>query len=215
MSTLQPHKVLRRALSAVILVPAILVLIWQGGAFFGALLGVIVGLALAELWKMAVQTQARMVLFTLMSLYMLAGVLFCYHLRVVYGMPLTVLFFFALWGSDIGAYFSGKFIGGAKLSPGLSPNKTWAGYIGALLAPALVLSLAALRFDPALIFGGVALGVAGQAGDLLISAIKRDAHVKDTGDLIPGHGGILDRIDSLIPAVFVYLALIKAGIVVW
>ncbi|MBG77824.1 MAG: phosphatidate cytidylyltransferase [Alphaproteobacteria bacterium] len=213
MGGIQTQKVLKRALSAVVMIPCVLLIIWQGGYLFAAFVGLLAGLALTEMWKMAVQVKHKWLLFAAMAVYMIGGAVFCYHLRDMYGFELTILFFVAMWCSDIGAYFSGKFIGGAKMSPGISPNKTWAGYAGALVFPSLVLSVGMLMVDPFIIAGGFALGIVGQAGDLLISLIKRDAHVKDTGDLIPGHGGVLDRIDSLIPAVIVYLALIKLGIV--
>ena len=213
MGGIQTKKVLKRALSASVMIPCVLLIIWQGGYLFAAFVGILAGLALTEMWKMAAQVRYQWLLFAAMTLYTIAGAVFCYHLRVVYGFELTILFFVAMWCSDIGAYFSGKFIGGAKMSPGISPNKTWAGYVGALIFPAVALSVGGWDFDLRIIAGGFALGIVGQAGDLLISLIKRDADVKDTGDLIPGHGGVLDRIDSLIPAVIVYLALIKLGIV--
>ena len=122
-----------------------------------------------------------------------------------------------VWGSDSGAYFVGKAIGGAKLAKSISPNKTWAGFIGALVMPALigVIGLFILRGLDGFIgeqafkiaFIGILIGVAGQTGDLLVSALKRKAGVKDTGQLIPGHGGLLDRVDSLMLAAPVYLLL--------
>ena len=136
----------------------------------------------------------------------------CYHMRESYGFYAALVFFLALWSSDIGAYFMGKLLKGPKMAVDISPNKTWAGYIGAVIAPALILSLFTLQLTPLTLLGGLALGITGQAGDLLESKLKRKCHVKDAGDMIPGHGGILDRIDSLIPAVPVYLALIKLGL---
>lgn len=221
MRALNSQKIVLRVLSATLLIPVVLLVVFQGGYVFGALLGVVGGLALSELWRMALLTKYKWAVFIVSAIYVMAGVVFCYHLREVHGIYLTLVFFGAIWASDIAAYFFGKCIGGAKMSPDISPNKTWAGYVGALLAPALVLGLGGIlrhqgyEIVPALLFGGVALGVVAQAGDLFMSSIKRFAHVKDSGDLIPGHGGVLDRIDSLVPAVVVYLALIKAGIVVW
>lgn len=213
MAGLKAHKVIKRAVSAAVLIAVVLLVLWQGHYYFGALLGVIAGIAMAELWTITNSVKYKLPVFIALSIYVLIGAFLCYHLRELYGIKATLLFFLAIWASDTGAYFFGKFIGGAKMSPDISPNKTWAGYFGALCAPAVVLSLIEMRLDPLLIFGGIALGVAGQAGDLLISLLKRDARVKDSGDLIPGHGGFLDRVDSLIPAVIVYLALIKLGLI--
>lgn len=201
----------RRLLSAIILIPAIVAIIALGTYPFGALLGVMGGLALREFWVLAKRSQVRWALIIAGGAYILFGAFLLYHLRETYSVWHSFLFFFLMWGSDSAAYFAGKMIGGAKMTPVLSPNKTWAGYGGALLAPVILLAIVGLRIDWIVLFGGLALGIAGQAGDLLISWLKRDVKVKDTGSLIPGHGGVLDRIDSLLPALPVYLALIKLG----
>ncbi|WP_420348315.1 phosphatidate cytidylyltransferase [Pelagibius sp.] len=116
-----------------------------------------------------------------------------------------------VWAVDIGAYFAGRGIGGPKLAPRISPNKTWAGLIGGSLAAGLVSALAALWLDKqagTLFFVGCALAVVAQGGDLLESFCKRHFGVKDSSHLIPGHGGILDRVDGLLavlPVVFVFV----------
>lgn len=118
------------------------------------------------------------------------------------GLALFLFLLLAIWATDIGAYASGRTIGGPKLAPRISPKKTWAGLIGGMLSAALVGFVVALVADAAR--PGVAfiiaalLAVAGQAGDLFESHMKRRVDVKDSGRLIPGHGGILDRIDGLI-----------------
>lgn len=115
-----------------------------------------------------------------------------------------MLAFWALalvWATDIGAYFSGRFIGGPKLAPGWSPSKTWAGLGGGILA-ALLTGLAFHKW------GGLPLGLAGssaalaivaQGGDLYESVLKRRAGVKDSGNILPGHGGVMDRLDGVVP----------------
>lgn len=205
----------RRILSVIVIVPFVLAAVYSGGLLYGLLLLLVSLLALKELWDLtaSVRPLGRW-LFLFGALYILAAAAYFYHLRAHYDVFATMLFFVAVWSSDIGAYFAGKFIGGKKMSKGISPNKTWAGYGGALIAPAFVLSIGVTSIDALVIVGGIALGVVGQAGDLLASWLKRVAAVKDSGDLIPGHGGILDRVDSLIPAIFVYLALIKLGLFV-
>lgn len=116
-----------------------------------------------------------------------------------------------VWATDTGAYFAGRAIGGPRLAPRISPNKTWAGLIGGALAAALVGVLAAGligRDAMLLVVGGMVLAVVAQGGDLLESWCKRRFGVKDSSHIIPGHGGILDRVDGLLavlPVAFLYV----------
>lgn len=129
------------------------------------------------------------------------------------GLWLVLVLFAAVWAADTGALVSGRLIGGPKLAPVLSPNKTWAGFIGgtALAALAAALVVGVLGGEPARgAVVGLALALASHAGDLFESWVKRRVGRKDSGHLIPGHGGVLDRIDSILFAVpvcaaFVYL----------
>ena len=117
--------------------------------------------------------------------------------------------------STLKDFFAGRRFGGRRLAPLLSPNKTWSGAVGGLVAAIVMGALAAPFFPHRHIGGGMAVGavlsVAAQAGDLLESAAKRRAGVKDSGRLIPGHGGLLDRVDVLIAAapVAALLALLR------
>lgn len=112
---------------------------------------------------------------------------------------------------DIGAYFAGRIIGGAKIAPSISPSKTWAGFGGAVFAASLY--LLALEFSPIKAVGcAVAVSVVEQMGDFLESYIKRRKGVKDSGKLLPGHGGVLDRIDGLMPVAFMAAILFSSGI---
>lgn len=111
-----------------------------------------------------------------------------------------------VWATDIGAYFAGRIIGGPKLAPRLSPKKTWAGLIGGMIAAAAVSfaicnSLSLPVVMPSLI--APVLAVIAQAGDIYESALKRHFNLKDASNLIPGHGGVLDRVDGLIAAAVV------------
>lgn len=122
------------------------------------------------------------------------------------GLTSVLWVFGVVWATDAGAFATGRLVGGPKLAPRLSPAKTWSGAVGGLLAGALVgLGVAMLtEFSPsrsavAVAFGlSLLLSVAGQLGDLFESVIKRRFGVKDSGALIPGHGGVLDRLDSLL-----------------
>jgi len=108
----------------------------------------------------------------------------------------------AVEGSDVAAFLAGKLFGRRKLRPEISPNKTWGGSLGALAISMALPWLLRFSFPHfgalQLVLTGVIVGIGGQLGDLTISMIKRDVGVKDMGALIPGHGGLLDRIDSLI-----------------
>ena len=115
-----------------------------------------------------------------------------------------------VWATDIGAYFAGRAIGGPKLWPSVSPNKTWAGLIGGVLAASLLAALlhAAAGLPLRLTLATPLLAVLAQGGDLYESALKRRAGVKDSGTLLPGHGGVMDRLDGLVPVAPVAAALV-------
>lgn len=117
------------------------------------------------------------------------------------GLILTLLAIVGTWLTDTGAFFVGRWLGGRRLVPALSPNKTVSGAVGGWVTGFVGL-LAASVFLAAIPLGraaflAAAVPVAAQMGDLLESAMKREAGVKDTGNLLPGHGGVLDRFDSL------------------
>jgi phosphatidate cytidylyltransferase len=128
-------------------------------------------------------------------------------LRISPGGALLLMPVLLTWASDIGAFFVGRTVGGPKLIPAVSPSKTVSGAVGGLLASILVAWLAAgfllrpaaqLGFRPGgVIVFGAAISAAAQVGDLFESLIKREAGVKDSSTLLPGHGGLLDRCDSL------------------
>nr|WP_282571980.1 phosphatidate cytidylyltransferase [Roseomonas acroporae] len=136
------------------------------------------------------------------------------------------LFFLLLvvWASDIGAYLVGRLVGGPRLAPAISPGKTWSGALGGLAAAMLVGLGAAALFDPqpgvpwrAMPVAGV-LAALSQAGDLLESAIKRRAGVKDSSKLIPGHGGLFDRVDGVLaaaPAAALLGLILGQGVPLW
>ncbi|MEZ5479547.1 MAG: phosphatidate cytidylyltransferase [Thiolinea sp.] len=126
------------------------------------------------------------------------------------GMVIFILFLTEL--NDISQYLFGKWLGRHKIIPKVSPNKTWEGFLGGVGTVALVSALLAPWLTPLThlhgLFVGLVIGVGGFIGDVVISSVKRDLQIKDSGQLIPGHGGILDRLDSLIytaPLFFHYL----------
>lgn len=116
--------------------------------------------------------------------------------------------------TDVGAYFAGRTVGGPKIAPRISPSKTWSGLIGGMVLAAIISAISTEwivlddSYQVALmgifIVVGAILAVCAQAGDFLESWMKRRAGVKDSGTLIPGHGGLLDRMDGLLSVLFVY-----------
>lgn len=124
-----------------------------------------------------------------------------------HGLLLLIFLFAVVWSTDIAAYFTGRTLGGPKLWPAVSPKKTWSGAIGGLVFAGLAGGLVAhfggvARIGPVIAVAAV-LSVASQAGDLFESSLKRKFGVKDSGRIIPGHGGILDRVDGLVAAAVV------------
>ncbi|MES2600072.1 MAG: phosphatidate cytidylyltransferase [Pseudomonadota bacterium] len=127
-----------------------------------------------------------------------------------FGFVALMFVLLVVWVTDIGGYFAGRGIGGPKLWPRVSPKKTWAGAIGGLvLSLVIAAAFALLGFGamlPLLLLGAV-LSIVSQLGDLFESAIKRRFDVKDSSHIIPGHGGLLDRLDGFVAAI-VFAALI-------
>lgn len=133
-----------------------------------------------------------------------------------WGIALLLTMFVAVWMCDSVAYFVGRAFGKHKIAPRISPKKSWEGGIAGLVGAAAVFVIAAQWFVPVLpvlhaVLLGVLVGAVGQVGDFAESWLKRDAGVKDSSALIPGHGGILDRFDSMLfvaPTVFLYISLL-------
>jgi phosphatidate cytidylyltransferase len=122
------------------------------------------------------------------------------------GFVALVFVLLVVWVTDIGGYFAGRGIGGPKLWPRVSPKKTWAGAVGGFAASLVIaVAFAALGFGKtgALLLVAAFLSIVSQLGDLFESAVKRRFGVKDSSQLIPGHGGLLDRLDGLVAAIVV------------
>jgi phosphatidate cytidylyltransferase len=131
------------------------------------------------------------------------------------GLLLTLWTLVIVWATDIGAYFAGRSIGGPKLAPKVSPNKTWAGLIGGMASAAIVGALIAWSGGLPLFcwVAGAPLAVAAQMGDLFESWLKRRSGVKDSGKLLPGHGGVLDRLDGVVPVAVLVAAGVAVGLI--
>jgi phosphatidate cytidylyltransferase len=189
--------------------PALLVPL-GGGAFVVAAaiavtLGAVPHFRIAALW------------FGLGMFYVLIPTLAIIALRADPAVGLQQIFWIValVIAADTGAYAAGRSIGGPKLAPRISPSKTWSGLGGGILAAALVGLIAALWLETpsAWLLVGISagLGLVEQAGDLLESAVKRRFGVKDSSAIIPGHGGVLDRVDGLMAVIVAVAALSLAG----
>ncbi len=147
--------------------------------------------------------------------YIAGGVLAVLTIRLwpMVGLGMTMYLLLVVWGTDIGAYIIGRRFGGAKLFPAISPSKTWAGLFGGIATAVCLGYVCALAFNARapLAAAGLAavLATVAQIGDLFESYLKRRCGAKDSGHLIPGHGGVLDRIDGLLAAA-VFLALLQS-----
>ena len=129
------------------------------------------------------------------------------------GLELVLWVFLVTWATDIGAYCAGRAIGGPKLAPSISPNKTWAGLYGGVAAATLIAGAWALvvGLNFVVLLLAPLFAVAAQAGDLFESWMKRRAGLKDSGAWLPGHGGIFDRLDGLLPAAILTAIAVIAG----
>lgn len=215
-------KLLQRTISALVIAPVFIYIIYLGNTVFLALLAIAFLISMWEWFALSKKNEYFVPCFMIGLVYISLSFASFYALRQVYDINAMWVFIGMIWFSDVGAYFIGKTIGGPKLIAIISPNKTWSGFFGALLFPAMFGTLWIYFFGfldefksypffyalPMAFIIGVVMGSVGQAGDLMVSVVKRMAKVKDTGALIPGHGGLLDRIDSMLLGAPVYFLLI-------
>lgn len=200
-----------RSLSGVVLILIFLPFIILGGGWLLAFC-VVVSIILFVEWLLMVRSGDGGLRWVLLGIiYTSPPILFVPFIRSADDGLLYVIFLFGVVGAtDIGGYFAGRLIGGAKLAPSVSPNKTWAGVFGGL-GSALVCGLVfvLIGFSPITLLGALFLSVISQLGDLFESWTKRRFGVKDSGSWVPGHGGLLDRLDGLL------LAIIPTFFYVW
>ncbi len=204
--------------SALVMGPVSLLLFYLGGLPFALLLIAVYALSIYEWANLSLKCPRSFAIMIGGFLYITLSFLTFYLLRLNFSFELTLLFVLMVWFSDSGAYFVGKTVGGPKLIKDISPKKTWSGFSAALLFPAIIFVAYTLFFhfaaitatDSLVIFiAGAIIGGVGQLGDLVVSFFKRMASIKDTSSLIPGHGGILDRLDSMLLACPVFLLMVS------
>ena len=221
-----------RARWALLLASVALIGVWLGGIAFVLLVAAVTfGLTVewVQMWRgpsqgTGVEARARLILaLGLGYIAVAAASLLWLRADPRAGLANTVFVLAVVWLSDIGAYLVGRAVGGAKLAPRISPGKTVAGAVGGLIAALLAGAVVAVLLPrPTFVINAaiaaIVLGVVAQAGDLLESFAKRHFGVKDSGRLIPGHGGLLDRLDALLAVapVAALLALAQGrGVVLW
>ena len=215
-----------RTLSSVAMMTVAIGAIWLGGYAFMALI-LLVGLGVYwEFAKLALAFARNM---PARIIWLVGGLVYvglaCFTLLLFsapfFGMTPTIMLIAGVIGTDVGAYFAGRTLGGPKIAPRISPSKTWSGLLGGMVGAGLMMiaiqaAIYAFRGgnagdgDVYLTYGwqrlaltGAALAVVAQIGDFFESWMKRRAGVKDSGRLIPGHGGLFDRTDGLIAVAFV------------
>jgi phosphatidate cytidylyltransferase len=208
----RPKDLFKRVVTAVIGAPLILWLFVSQTAYVAYFLNALTFLLVGEWAYMVFQLRKseaqKLYWLGLGTLYIVTAMYSFYDLYL-YSMPLAITLLLATWASDSAAYFTGRRLGGPKLAPRISPNKTWSGTIGGLVGALIVAALSCLFLKGTVTFNYAGLFIiivaVGQVGDLLESAVKRYFNLKDSSNIIPGHGGILDRMDSLLlSSLFIY-----------
>lgn len=208
----QPSGLGLRLVSALVLAPAVLAIVYFGYPYFEVL--VAVGAALLTLeWRRMIASVDKKVAWWAFGLVYISVP--CFALVWLRGDPAlgrdTLFWLFGVvWAADSGAYLAGRTLGGPKLAPSISPKKTWSGLMGGLLASGIVGTAIAANATgdaglsaPMVAFGvSAGIGLISAVGDLLESGVKRRLGVKDSGALIPGHGGLFDRVDGLLFGAF-------------
>lgn len=120
--------------------------------------------------------------------------------------------------ADVGAYLGGSKIGGPKMAPKLSPNKTWSGFLSGLILACIIGMISMAVFQKPIVWGlilAIPISIISVIGDFFESAMKRTLNVKDTGQLLPGHGGLLDRLDALMAAMFIFAFVLLVNPSIW
>jgi phosphatidate cytidylyltransferase len=194
-------ELLVRTLAALVLIAIAVVTVLSGGYYFAVLVAAGATAVFYEWTRITRGWGAGWYIGGLVYALVAALSLLWMRDRANNGPALVLWVFLIVWATDVGAYFAGRAIGGPKLAPTISPNKTWAGFYGGIAAATLVGGAWALLTGMPLVYLLLAplLSVVAQGGDLFESWMKRRAGLKDSSNLLPGHGGVFDRLDGLLP----------------
>ena len=190
----------KRIISSLVMIPIALFAIFSSQKLF-IFLAIVIAVLMAFEWsemshKMPNKKKWRLIGFLYISI-----PLYCAISIRILDNEILFWMFAIIWATDIFAFFSGKSLGGAKIAPAISPHKTWSGLIGGVLASMGIGVISAIIFPGSILFFlviSVIISIVEQLSDLLESKFKRIFGVKDSGDIIPGHGGVLDRLDGMI-----------------
>ena len=205
-----PSDLKLRFLSAAILAPFVIFAIYSGGIAYQIMI-VLSAVIMSFEWNNIISCQKNIQLnIKQRNKWDILGIIYIVipSISLLYirdmedGLELSILLFVTVWAVDIFAYFAGKYIGGPKIIPSISPNKTWAGLAGGMLGAVITNIIFCLITGGITIISSIIIGVLSaviaQSGDFFESWVKRHFGVKDSGSTIPGHGGLLDRVDGLI-----------------
>ena len=216
----------RRAASAAVMLAVLVAAIYLGGLALDALIVLVALAVFAEfarlVWRATKRPANRALGLAAGGVYIAVAAVALLRAEIYF----QIAALGAVIATDIGAYFAGRIVGGPKIAPRISPSKTWAGLAGGMTLSALWIgtvvgayfyiqdydslaemwAVGAFEITSALIVGAL-LAIAAQAGDFLESWLKRKAAVKDSSNLIPGHGGVFDRVDGVLPVAWLVLAL--------
>lgn len=204
------NNLILRIISAIFLATIAIFSINQGGVVFQSLIIICLGLMLYE-WS-SINRNKKSILFILGLLYILIPMAFWLYdsERAPDSFSIEIYWcFLIVWACDIFAYFGGKLFKGPKFAPKISPNKTWSGVICGSIA-AFIISYFYIEnifryHEVELLISSIIMIIASILGDLLESKVKRILQVKDTGNIIPGHGGICDRLDSFLLVTYIFI----------
>ena len=212
-----------RVASAVVMIAVAGSALWLGGDWWTWFIAIIAAVVLWEWWNLArkiANTTFTTALWLIGgAIYVGLAVMALQVVRLEGGVAPVLTVIATVIGVDVGAYFAGRMIGGPKIAPAISPNKTWAGLVGGIFGATAITLLShcfEAKNNSTLDTGGFGLALTGsaatavvaQAGDFFESWMKRRAGVKDSGKIIPGHGGLLDRLDGL-------LAVLAVASMIW
>jgi phosphatidate cytidylyltransferase len=194
------NELLKRTLAGVVMIAVALVAAVVGGTWFAVLAAAAAAMMFYE-WSRIVRGWGFAWLAAGFGYALIPALaLLWIRERAAHGLDLLLWVFIVTWSTDIGAYFAGRTIGGPKLAPAISPNKTWAGLVGGMVAAGLLggFWVVGLDLPRILLLLAPLFAIGAQIGDLFESGLKRRAGVKDSGAILPGHGGVLDRLDGLV-----------------
>ena len=210
-----------RILSVCVLLPPVIAAIYFGTPYFQVMIFLSACILVWE-WFRLVNGKSLWVVFGICYVGFSCYALYFLRIDLDLGRQTVLWIFVLVWSADTGAFVVGRLLGGPKLAPNISPNKTWSGLSGGIFAAAIIgfittLVLGHQNVFPLIMLSAL-LGMISQGGDLFESWIKRRFNKKDSGSLIPGHGGLFDRVDGLLIAsvgVTILVFFIKGSPLTW